>query len=828
MQLENSHKDRFDIILPPFIYSNEETATSIFPQLDRAYEKGSKVITKHSIMIKGVEHNKWIDDTYLLIGMSHFYKADYLKALEAFDYIVKQFKDSPIKYQAMLWMARTYIQMENYERAQFTLDYIKENGLKKLTKKNKLSLHKTNENKRVKRNFYAVYADWYIRQGNYQPAIQLMENAISLAKKKKQKRRYVYILGQLNQKLDKLAFANHKYKWVLKMNPPYDMAFNAKMNIAQCFNPNDANESKKVKKLFLKMTKDVKNKEYLDQIYYALAQIAFKESDSTNGIDYLKLSIENSKENKAQKATSCLQLAEIYFNKRSYEDAQTYYDSTMIFLPTDHPDYEKIANKHSVLSDLVINLKTVYTEDSIQKIAKMDESQRNKVISKIIENIIIEENRKKQEELAQQQKKLQALANQQSLNSQNAGQWYFYNTNAVGAGYNEFVAKWGERKLEDNWRISNKGLTTDFSDNNETDTAQTNTLSDKKNPEIYISKLPLTEEKIEISNQKIINALYALGTIYKEGLEDNKKSIASYEELIDRFPENKYKLNVYYLLYRLYKEEKNVRKSDYYKNIILDKYPDTDYANIIRNPDYDASKNSVDKTILNIYDETYSNYKNGNFDNVIDNSKNIISKYPNSKYISHFKYLLFASQFAKNKDTVSLKAELNQLINLPITDNNIRKASNELLTLLENKAEITKYEKQNKKENEDTITGRIYFISDKSIHFAIMVFNAIDINVENVKNSLSDFNSTYFSLDNLSISNIFLDDKRQMFTVINFNNKESALKYFNALKQKWDFLQNIETNDYHIFVISSDNYKTFYKRKNIEEHFFFFEKNYLK
>ncbi|MDD5572092.1 MAG: hypothetical protein PHD97_13155, partial [Bacteroidales bacterium] len=423
--LEKAHIDNYEKILPVFRYGSENDAKAIYPQMDRAIQKASVVIQRHSIFIKNTEYCNWIDDCYMMMGKANFYKRDYYPAIEIFGYVVKQYKDNPIRFEAMNWLARCYIELKKFSDAQGIFNILDET-------KNKTKIPES-----LKKDINATIADFQIKVGNSSGAIDPLTAAISQTRKKKVRARYTFILAQLLEKAEDNERAFQFYGRVLKMNPSYEMEFNTKLNLARLVNVNSQHTAE-VKKQLLKMTRDRKNKDYLDKIYFVLADISLKEKNIPQAIEYLKLSAESSTTNTSQKALSYLKLAELTFQQQDYEDSQMYYDSTIAFITKDYPGYENVLFRKNTLTDLVLNIKTVQHEDSVQKLSRMSPKQLEEVINKIIQKIIDEEEAKRQAELLQQQNL--AMNNIYSGNPNNpvnmntspsGNQWYFYNPSAI-------------------------------------------------------------------------------------------------------------------------------------------------------------------------------------------------------------------------------------------------------------------------------------------------------------------------------------------------------------------------------------------------------------
>ncbi|NVO01159.1 MAG: hypothetical protein HXX09_00510 [Bacteroidetes bacterium] len=831
VDLEKAHVDNYNKVLPVYKYGTAQNAQSVFPAMDKAITKASKVISKHSIFIKGKENVKWIDDAYLLLGKANFYKQEYKLASETFDFVVKRYKDDPIKYDAMLWLCKTYTQTKKFGSSESLLDMIQS------------KMEKGDFNKITKKEFPLVYADFYIQQGNYAPAIEYLLSGIDLNKKKQVKIRLTFILAQIYQRSGNLDKATQYFKKVISMNPPYEMAFSSKINIAKCYDAN-AGDSKEIKKQLNKMIKDIKNKEYLDQIYFALAEIYLKETDTITGIKLLKLSASNSIANPEQKAMSYLKLADIHFIQVDYEPSEMYYDSTVAFLPKDYPTYDEIVAKKTILNNLVKNLKIVSLEDSLQTLAKMSERERNSVIDKVIERILEEERKKQQEEIDRQQ----SLAflqqnNQTNTNANNSGgQWYFYNTSAVSFGFTEFVKKWGNRKLEDNWRLLNKQVSMDFSDENSTEGDSLASDSIKKNPKpnlkdraYYLKNVPLTAEAVDKSNARISEALYNIGFIYREDLRNNPKSILTFENHLTRFPENKLDLSIYYQLYRIYQEEENKPKEDYYKGLILSKFPDSEYAKIILDPNYNKQVASKSNEVASLYNETYIAYQNRQYDVVIANSDKAISTYKDKKLNPKFDFLKALAIGKSTKDTVSLVTAL-KLVIAKYPNSDVKEPAQDILDALSNKNSTTKTNVNNnlnpeKKDslnnnNKKIIPVAEYAYNPDAFHFYVLIVDVKTSNINDLKIKFSNYNTKFYSLDKLSTSNVFLDDKRQIFTVSKFENQQKGTIYYNALKNNKDIFSGLSPGTFQYLLISAENYPIFYKSKDISKYLSFYSKNY--
>ncbi|MBE0637537.1 MAG: tetratricopeptide repeat protein [Bacteroidales bacterium] len=827
--LEKTAADNYTSVLPVFKFGNEQEAISVAFNMDRAIEKSSKVILKHSMYFKRKEYVRRVMDSYMLIGKSYLYKREYSNARRTFEWVSSFYDNDDIKYEADLWLAMTYNQNREFEKSSTMLDNLNKN------------IRNGKAPSSLDKQFQMVYADYFILQGDYQPAIKHLQRAIELNAKKKDKNRLRFILAQIYQEIGDMKEAARLYQLVIKKNPPYEMSINAKINLAKTYDIKRSNRSMIVKKLE-KLLKDSKNTDYRDQIYYALADMYMKDNQMEQVIEYLTLSVATSVSNDYQKTLSSLKLADIYFEEPDYPLAQAYYDTAMQVLPREFPNYDNIKNKTEILTELITNLQVISTQDSLQNMARMPEAERNKLIDAQIKKIAEEEAlRAEQEREAQRTvSMLEQTTNQQNRTMQQSGGWYFYNPSAVSFGYTEFVNKWGRRKLEDLWRLSNKQVILEFDELAEelegdslsvADTVKVET--DPKKREFYLQNLPLTEEKVAASNAMIEDALFVVGYIYKDGLKDNLKSIESFEELLRRFPEHENLLMVYYQLYKNFEEVPDAQKADYYKNKIINDFPDTDYAKILLDPNYNLVVQARLDAASNFYFDTYSAYMSNQFYLVINNYNIAVERYQESELISKFEFLK-ALAFGKLQNLDTLKQSLEHIVvNYPESEvkplaqeilNRLRPDETGQLVLLETPAasdEIVGEELP----VEDFST--IYSDNQSAVHFFALVVDGSKTNINALKIRFSDFNSNYFKLSQLKINSLVFDNDLQLVTVGNFENAEKAMIYYRSAMNNTYITTPLESAGASSFVVTTDNYPLLYREKDVNSYLQFFERNYL-
>ena len=380
----------FSVLITVNRYPNEEQSKAYFPEMNRAIDKTSVVITKHAMPNekKGRrakdEYGQWMDENWLTMGISYFYKREYPAAIEKFEYIIKMYEKNETKYYAKLWLAKSYIEMGNYPKALSYLNEIKvekeakelsdeknskksgkkysKRQKKRVRKRSKVRVTKKREERKEERSFlvefpekmasdyFATLADYYLRKEEYKESIQLLDSALNYVKSKKSKVRYKFIQAQLNQKLGSNSNSTELYSYVIKKSNNYQMGFYSRINRALLASSSNRGA---LKRELEKLAKDVKYIEFRDQIFYALADIELQQANKETGVDYLEQSASYPPSNKTQKGKTFLRLADLYFDNKEYVPAQKYYDSTLTELDKESERYTQIKDKNESLTNSV-------------------------------------------------------------------------------------------------------------------------------------------------------------------------------------------------------------------------------------------------------------------------------------------------------------------------------------------------------------------------------------------------------------------------------------------------------------------------------------------
>ncbi len=845
LSIEENIENDFTRLLPIYKESDPSAARMVKSDMENAVIKCSKLIEIHSITKKPKrkkkrtrkyqefasqeEFNKWIDDSYLLIGKAYFYQHNFMAAIDNFGYVIRKYPDDKSHYEAQVWLLRSYTELERYVEASEAIQSIQ---------------NEEEFPKKLERDLAIATAEFYKKQGEYEEAIKYLDIAIKKTFFKKNKARLQYIIAQLLKEVGRDAEASEAFAAVTKMNPGYKMAFNAKINSAGVFTGGD---SEKIKKELEKMLRDKKNVDFLDQIYYALGNIYFKEGNRDIAIDNYRLSVSKSYQNQFQRALSAVTLADIFFEDLRYRDAQSYYDSAMIIIDETYPNYQQLAANYKSLTSLVDNLHIVERQDSLQKVAQMPEEEREALIAQLMKD---EQERQRNLENvalqgAQNQGYNRANRNRMGMGSQQSGAgWYFYNPQTVSYGKVTFQQQWGKRVLSDDWRRSNKNSVTpeEFDELiGEIDSSQIIIREeDPLKKEFYTQDLPLTDSMMNISHEKIRDALYNAGKIFKSEFGNYPRSAESFEDLNKRYPNNIYLLSAYFDLYDLYDLMGMQQLSEQYKQLIISQFPNSKFAQYLINPNFFIELEARMDSLNRMYSETFRNYKSGRYQHVISLSAQMKTMIPDSQLIPKIDFMETVAKGTQG-DVHNFEALLKAYVTTYPSEEPTPLA-NEILLLIQDSS-LADYQKLvemgyiseeiqndellpgNEMEN-DEFGGKFTYDPDLLHYFVIAYPREDEIDINRLKFDLANYNIDHYTKIDFDIETENLDENLAFVIVRAMENKESALIYHRAIIRRAAVFKTLKDIDYLNFVISSTNYRTVLAEKSTADYLKFFVKNY--
>lgn len=653
--------------------------------------EAAKIKANNIISIK--EQSRFLGDAYLVLGKANFLDANYFNAVEYFNYVIltATAKQADLKQEARVWKARSLIYLNNYREAKLELD---------------TAIININPKKDITGDVYATKLQYDINTQDYTDGEEMAAQAVKHSDEKLEQLRWTFILGQLQELNGKPAEAVASYNRVAKSNVSFDMAFNSNLNRIRVEDNQNGVKISRITRL-RSLLRDENNKEFTDQIYYQIGQLQVSESAFDEAIKSYKLSTKNSLTNQNQKGLSYLRLADIYFkNKGDYAQARNYYDSTLASLSPNYPGYLTIQKKADNLQLLGDRLQTIAREDTLQMLAALDETARNKKIDEMVNRQIIQD----QTASTPMNPTGGATGNAPDpLNDNTSPQastptgskFYFYNSNAISQGFSSFKRVWGNRKLEDNWRRANRSnadVATNTSPLNAPKNIDPDAVEDPllKTPEKVnagnyrqdlLQNLPLTPPLLAQSNQRRYDAYLDIANFYRDVLDDKNEAAAAYEQILRLFPGNGNKAAIYYNLYRLYNPA-NAAASDRYKNLVLKEFPETPFAKTILDPDFGKRLNDEDTGFSSLYNQVYELYAGRQYGRVITSVDELLKQYPNNRYAAQMAYLkAFAAGHQERLDP--FKAELQQIATKYPEDKLITPLINQHLTYIGvNQAEL--------------------------------------------------------------------------------------------------------------------------------------------
>nr|WP_319401334.1 tetratricopeptide repeat protein [uncultured Carboxylicivirga sp.] len=863
--IREGYKNDYSKLLPMFESSDPKAVGVAGGDMDRAIEKGGKLIKKHSITAKPKkrpksksgysadfysqkEFNVWVDDAYLLIGKAQFYKHEFLPAIRTFQYVVREYNNTPAQYEGLIWLARAFTEYKDYIGALSALESYDLGG---------------NPPDELYADYMATYANLLLNQNKYSQAIPYLKNNINYNKDKQQKIRFNYILGQLYLETNQNKEAAEAFAYVAKASTDYEMTFNAKVIKASILYKNA--DIATVKKELTKLKKDKKNKEYLDRIYWAFGQVAEQENDYNEALKYYRLSVNSSVDNDIQKGKSFYDAAQIYYNGFDYPNAYYYYDSALTVVNEDFEDYDLLVERQDGLSDLVENLLTVEREDSLQRLADMSEP----VLLAYLDGII-ETKKKEEEERIENERREQELYDDPFFNSNtqsnvstttNDGKWYFYNQISKASGKTEFQKRWGKRKLEDNWRRSDKRSNNMDSDSDPEDpfgapgdpfaNAPQNPSPNEPSGKVdkpkgsesaaiptreqLMSDIPLSQEARSISDDKIETSLMEMGLLFMDRLENYPKAIEALEDLLQRYPKGEMRDQAMVALYNAYRLNNDQAGMASTKSRLENEFPNSRFVAYLNDPEFFNKLDKVRHDQDQEYQNTYEAFLFGRFTDVIAKSSEVIVQNNNNSLIPKY-YLLRALSEGKLGNVGFFRSDLDSLIiKAPGTEESalakqLLKHLDEGMTPVQGTLfTSTPKDSGSNSETESTegkTTSDQQFIYVEKEPYELVVMNIDPANLNRAIFNVADYNFSRYLLQDFDIKEQTLINGDNAIIVSGFKNKAEAMDYFYSLRERPEFFKFDFFKD-NITVISQSNANKFYLSGLIKEYMEFFNTYYL-
>ena len=698
LEKETENKDNYTEQIPLYTVSNKNSREIGKANFDRAIEKCEKAIHQHSIKrrpewtknrrktakdiewLSRREYNPFLWKAWMLMGRSQFYQGDFESAAATFSYMSRLYATQPAIYgKARAWLAKCYIEQNwNYDAEDVIRNMLRD------------SIHW-----RAQKEWDYTFADYYIHTGNAEQAIPYLRKVISHEMRRKQKAREWYLMGQLQASIGNKKEAYKAFRHVIRQNPPYELAFNARIAMTEVMAKDNA--GKMISRL-KRMAASDNNKEYQDQIYYAIGNIHLSRKDTLQAITAYEKGNQKSTRNGIEKGVLLLHLGDLYWTKEKFSDARRCYGEAIGLLDKDRKDYQQLAYRSKVLDELVPYTDVVQLQDSLQQLARMSEKERNAAIDRVIDALKKKEkeerNRKAEEEaestLRQDGGNLAnnnnfASSNSPQKNNENStdtpanGQWYFYSPLTVSQGKAQFQKLWGKRDNVDNWQRINKTVVANAAGAEEMTDEQRDSLAqaaeqeellkqtsdsavnDPHRREYYLAQIPFTPEQLAESNKLLEDGLYHAGVIFKDKLDNLPLSRKSLQRLVNNHPDYAHLDDAYYHLYLLYSRERKPEMAQTYLQKLKAEYPESQWTTLLSDPYYAENAKRGVQIEDSLYTLTYQAFRDGEYDKVERNAQISRNRFPDGANRDKFLFIGGLSKL-NDGDIKSCLADLKEVV----------------------------------------------------------------------------------------------------------------------------------------------------------------------
>ena len=698
LEKETGNKDNYTEQIPLYTVSNKNSREIGKANFDRAIEKCEKAIHQHSIKrrpewtknrrktakdiewLSRREYNPFLWKAWMLMGRSQFYQGDFESAAATFSYMSRLYATQPAIYgKARAWLAKCYIEQNwNYDAEDVIRNMLRD------------SIHW-----RAQKEWDYTFADYYIHTGNAEQAIPYLRKVISHEMRRKQKAREWYLMGQLQASIGNKKEAYKAFRHVIRQNPPYELAFNARIAMTEVMAKDNA--GKMISRL-KRMAASDNNKEYQDQIYYAIGNIHLSRKDTLQAITAYEKGNQKSTRNGIEKGVLLLHLGDLYWTKEKFSDARRCYGEAIGLLDKDRKDYQQLANRSKVLDELVPYTDAVQLQDSLQQLARMSEKERNAAIDRVIDALKKkekEERNRKAEEEAESTLRQDggnfannnnfASSNSPQKNNENStdppanGQWYFYSPLTVSQGKAQFQKLWGKRDNVDNWQRINKTVVANAAGAEEMTDEQRDSLAqaaeqeellkqtsdsavnDPHKREYYLAQIPFTPEQLAESNKLLEDGLYHAGVIFKDKLDNLPLSRKSLLRLVNNHPDYAHLDDAYYHLYLLYSRERKPEMAQTYLQKLKAEYPESQWTTLLSDPYYAENAKRGVQIEDSLYTLTYQAFRDGEYDKVERNAQISRNRFPDGANRDKFLFIGGLSKL-NDGDIKSCLADLKEVV----------------------------------------------------------------------------------------------------------------------------------------------------------------------
>ena len=714
------------------------------------------------------------------------------------------FKNKSAYTEGLYWLARTYIETERFGSAEYVLKQLEDTpGLKD----------------KVANKIPAAWAHLHLKTKQYNDALEALELAIELEKKRNLKARYAFIRAQLYETLRANKEAYAEYSRAKKFSTEYELDFNANLNELKLGYREGSISAKRAMNKLDKMLEERKNQDYQDQIYFTRAQLMLDGGDIDEAIDEFELAIGSSGSNPNVKLEAYFRLAELLFDNGLYKESKSNYDEVLKMMSKTDDRYKSVQRLSENLSDISKNIETVELQDSLLALSKLSESELREIATKIVEESIAAGDGA--EDSKADTRKSNIISSNRQLGAGRSN-FFAYNPIALNQGKVEFKRTWGERLLEDNWRRSlrsDAGLTAeDIVGEVEEEKPE---VSEDQIREV-LRDIPRNQTQIASSEKRIQNALFQLGILFRDRIRNYNKSVEVLTRLVNEFPEYEKRDEALFYLYLSQLDLEKETASRATLATLRQDYPDSKFTKLATDPEYANRLRDEEDSIEKYYERAYTIFENADYQTVLDMIEKKDDLYGRNKTYAPKFALLNAMSLGSIKGKQDYVTALQQLIrSYPQTPEETR--AKEILRFLKGDAQAF---------DEILYDEALESFEDApdKLHYVFVVTYGLDQKTfDNTKVEILNYNKKFHRFDNLKISNIYLnqENKARIILIRSFDNKEKSLKYYEGVSKNKELFIKDQNIGYDIFAVTQKNYREVIKQKGIANYRVFFDQKYL-
>ena len=863
LEKEQGNKDNFTEMIPLYTVGNKSSKELGKSNFEKAVEKAQKAIKRHSIKhrpnwsksrkkterdiewLSRREYNPFLWKAWMLMGRSQFHSGEFTEAASTFAYMARLYHTQPAIYgKARAWLAKCYIEQDWIYDAEDVINKMKRDSM----------------DWRAMKEWDYTYADYYIHTKRFEEAIPYLKKAIKHEMRRKQKAREYFLLGQLYASLGKRDDAYKAFRSVVRMNPPYELEFNARIAMSEVMAK--GNPKKMISRL-KSMARSDKNAQYLDQVYYAMGNIYLLQRDTANAIASYEKGNEKATRSGIEKGVLLLHLGDLYWIKEKFSDAKRCYGEAIGLLDKDRDDYKQLSDRSKVLDELVPYTEAVYLQDSLQVLAKLPEKERNEAIDRVIEAL-----KKKEKEERKRQAEADAqsqLASQGAVGNRNntrqttnttqattgnqSSTWYFYNPMAVSQGKQAFERLWGKRENVDNWQRINKTvvglsgedemLTDEQRDSLFRAAAVEDSLAqiadsaqnDPHKREYYLKDIPFTEEQVAASNLIIMDGLHHSGVIFKDKLDNLQLGEKALRRLTDQYPSYEQMDDVFYHLYLLYMRKGEPQMADNYLSRLKSDYPESQWTTLLSDPYFVENARFGTHLEDSLYAATYEAFKANRFDEVKANARLSERRFQMGANRDKFLFINGLSKLnvgdsqgclddmktvVEKFPTSEVSPIAGMIINGVKEGRQLRGGKFDMGDVWERRTYVLS--------DSDSIAARVFEPERDANFLFIIAYEPDSVDEHQMLYELARFNFTNYLVRNFDFEFEDVEGLRRM-RMGGFRNYDEALQYARAFYQQENITRLLERA--RIIIISDKNLELLGKQFSYDDYDKFYEEHYV-